>query len=163
LPGDGKVPAIAWREYQTRRATSAELEHWFGAEPMNIAVITGEISGVVRGIYNIDVVGESSRQSALKAARMCSSGRRSFRNPTIRTIGTPFACTFTVARWSGICQDDAVAYQPVAQLLIARRGAGICAAKLIGGSPEKPSIGVVLSLAMPEEILLALASNEQPF
>jgi hypothetical protein len=46
-PGDGKVPVLAWREYQTRRPTDAELVAWFGGAPMNIAIITGEISGVV--------------------------------------------------------------------------------------------------------------------
>jgi hypothetical protein len=45
-PGDGKVPAIAWREYQTRVATDDELVAWFG-EPMNIAVITGVVSDAV--------------------------------------------------------------------------------------------------------------------
>ncbi len=46
-PGDGKVPAIPWREYQTRRPTTAEILEWFGGELMNIAVVTGAISGVV--------------------------------------------------------------------------------------------------------------------
>ena len=46
-PGDGKVPAIAWREFQTRLPTEAEVRAWFGAEPMNLAVITGAVSGVV--------------------------------------------------------------------------------------------------------------------
>jgi bifunctional DNA primase/polymerase-like protein len=46
-PGDGKVPAILWREYQTRLPTETELADWFGGAPMNIAVITGAVSGVV--------------------------------------------------------------------------------------------------------------------
>ena len=46
-PGDGKVPAIAWREYQTRHPTDDQLVAWFGGAPMNIAVVTGAISGVV--------------------------------------------------------------------------------------------------------------------
>jgi len=46
-PGDGKVPAIAWKEYQTRLPTAHEIDTWFGAEPMNLAVVTGAISGVV--------------------------------------------------------------------------------------------------------------------
>jgi Bifunctional DNA primase/polymerase, N-terminal len=47
LPGDGKVPGIRWREYQARLPTTQELEAWFGGEPMNVAVITGALSGVV--------------------------------------------------------------------------------------------------------------------
>jgi hypothetical protein len=46
-PGDGKVPAIAWREFQTRLPTDAEVSAWFGGEPMNLAVVTGTVSGVV--------------------------------------------------------------------------------------------------------------------
>jgi Bifunctional DNA primase/polymerase, N-terminal len=46
-PGDGKVPAIAWRTYQKRRPTAREIDTWFGAVPMNLAVITGPVSGVV--------------------------------------------------------------------------------------------------------------------
>lgn len=48
-PGDGKVPAIAWREYQTRLPTEAELceREWFGGEPMNFAVVTGAVSNHV--------------------------------------------------------------------------------------------------------------------
>jgi hypothetical protein len=47
MPGDGKVPAIQWKDYQDRLPTDAELVAWFGAEPMNLAVITGAVSGVV--------------------------------------------------------------------------------------------------------------------
>jgi len=46
-PGDGKVPAIAWRDYQTRLPTDAELVAWFGGEPMNIAIVTGAVSDAV--------------------------------------------------------------------------------------------------------------------
>jgi hypothetical protein len=46
-PGDGKVPAIAWRAYQTRRATEDEIRQWFGRDNQNIAIICGAVSGVV--------------------------------------------------------------------------------------------------------------------
>jgi hypothetical protein len=45
-PGDGKVPAIPWRDYQQRLPTEDEIRRWF-ATPMNIAIITGKISDVV--------------------------------------------------------------------------------------------------------------------
>lgn len=45
-PGDGKVPAIAWRDFQDRRPTDRELRRWFATES-NLAVVTGAISGVV--------------------------------------------------------------------------------------------------------------------
>lgn len=46
-PGDGKVPSIPWRVYQTRLPTDRELVAWFSTADQNIAVITGAISGVV--------------------------------------------------------------------------------------------------------------------
>lgn len=44
--GDGKVPAIAWREFQERLPTEDEIRSWFRSE-QNIAVVTGTISSVV--------------------------------------------------------------------------------------------------------------------
>jgi hypothetical protein len=46
-PGDGKVPAIAWRDYQDRLPTEEEVRNWFSGVPMNVAIITGTVSGVV--------------------------------------------------------------------------------------------------------------------
>ena len=46
-PGDGKTPAIKWKEFQTRLPTEKEITAWFGAAHMNVAVITGAVSGVV--------------------------------------------------------------------------------------------------------------------
>jgi hypothetical protein len=46
-PGDGKVPAIAWREYQDRLPTEAEIRTWFSGVPMNLAIVAGAVSGVV--------------------------------------------------------------------------------------------------------------------
>lgn len=43
---NGKRPEIAWRAYQTRLPTEAEIRRWFAA-PSNLAVVTGAISGVV--------------------------------------------------------------------------------------------------------------------
>lgn len=45
-PGDGKVPLLAWSLYQTRFSTAEEIDEWF-ATPMNLAVVTGAISGIV--------------------------------------------------------------------------------------------------------------------
>jgi hypothetical protein len=47
MPGDGKVPALAWLAYQTRLPTEAEVIDWFGDAPLNSAVITGAVSGFV--------------------------------------------------------------------------------------------------------------------
>ncbi len=45
-PGDGKVPTIAWRQYQARLPTEDEIRAWF-TTAQNLAVVTGTISGVV--------------------------------------------------------------------------------------------------------------------
>src|SRR5437899_640064 len=46
-PGDGKVPALAWSEFQKRLATEAEIACWFDVPPMNIAIVTGALSDAV--------------------------------------------------------------------------------------------------------------------
>ena len=45
---EGKRPAIKWREYQERQPTEEEVEQWWTQWPdYDIAIITGEIAGVV--------------------------------------------------------------------------------------------------------------------
>jgi hypothetical protein len=55
------VPAIAWREFQDRRPTETELRRWFATES-NLAIVTGELSGVV--VIDAD---------SLEALRWCTS------------------------------------------------------------------------------------------
>lgn len=48
-----KRPAIAWREFQSHRATAAQLEVWLHHMPRaNIAAVTGALSGIV--VMDID-------------------------------------------------------------------------------------------------------------
>ena len=43
-----KRPSIAWKQYQTRKPTVDEVTAWFtGHDELNIAIITGAVSGVV--------------------------------------------------------------------------------------------------------------------
>jgi len=60
LLSDGKTPAIAWKRFQSQRPTFDDLVHWFAPAPMNLAIITGALSGVVV----IDVDGDDGRQWA---------------------------------------------------------------------------------------------------
>ncbi len=46
-PGDGKVPGAPWREFQDRLPTEREIREWFSHAPMNLAIVTGAISGVI--------------------------------------------------------------------------------------------------------------------
>ena len=45
-PGDGKVPALPWKELQGRLSTPDEHDRWFATDT-NIAIICGAISGIV--------------------------------------------------------------------------------------------------------------------
>ncbi len=46
LPDGTKKPVYAWKEYQSRLPTSAELHMWFAGEPrFGIAIICGMVSG----------------------------------------------------------------------------------------------------------------------
>ena len=45
-PGDGKVPLISWKQYQSQRPTEDELRAWFATE-QNTAVVTGGVSNIV--------------------------------------------------------------------------------------------------------------------
>ena len=45
---DGKTATLKWREFQTRHPTDDELRRWFGgAALVNLAILTGAISGIV--------------------------------------------------------------------------------------------------------------------
>jgi hypothetical protein len=46
LMPETKRPAIRWKEFQRRKPTSFELEQWFKHSENNIAIVTGEISGI---------------------------------------------------------------------------------------------------------------------
>lgn len=41
-----KIPVIPWKEFQHRQATNREAVRWFGNGRYNIAIVTGEASGI---------------------------------------------------------------------------------------------------------------------
>ena len=46
--GEGKMPTIQWKEFQTRKATEAELKDWFSNPAViGVGIVTGPISGIV--------------------------------------------------------------------------------------------------------------------
>jgi hypothetical protein len=56
--GNDKKPLINWKEYQTKRATPEEIKEWLEKYPaMNIAIVTGRISGIV--VVDIEKGGSS--------------------------------------------------------------------------------------------------------
>ncbi len=56
--GSDKKPLINWKEYQNKRATPEEIKEWIEKYPaMNIAIVTGRISGIV--VVDIEKGGSS--------------------------------------------------------------------------------------------------------
>jgi hypothetical protein len=48
LKPKSKLPAVnSWKEFQSRRPTEVELVNWFGSGEYNIAIVTGQISGII--------------------------------------------------------------------------------------------------------------------
>ena len=72
VPRRTKRPAGPWREYQTRRATDAELVQW-ARGGSNAAIATGAVSGVI--VLDVD-----TEAGAAEVARRCLP-----RTPTVRT------------------------------------------------------------------------------
>jgi len=77
IPLNGKIPAIEWKEYQTRYPTDKELEQWFADDTKNIGIVTGKIS-------DITVVDVDAKSGGLE---------------TIKTLGLPV--TWTVKTGGG--------------------------------------------------------------
>jgi hypothetical protein len=44
---DGKRPTVCWKKWQQHRQTKRDIVAWFARADLNVAVITGEVSGVV--------------------------------------------------------------------------------------------------------------------
>lgn len=56
--GADKTPLIQWKEYQNKRATPEQVKEWLEKYPaMNIAIVTGKISGIV--VVDIEEGGSS--------------------------------------------------------------------------------------------------------
>ena len=65
VPLRGKRPAISWKHHQTERIARAQVEEWFAEGEHNLAIITGEISGVI-------VVDGDSAQACQYIEETCS-------------------------------------------------------------------------------------------
>ncbi len=51
--GVDKKPTIAWKPYQTQKATSEQIKSWFSASGTNLGIVTGKISNLI--VVDIDV------------------------------------------------------------------------------------------------------------
>ena len=61
--GDKKPALSSWKKYQTRRPTEVELVDWFLSGENNIAIVTGEISGIA--VLDFDSVESFERAKAM--------------------------------------------------------------------------------------------------
>lgn len=115
------------------------------------------------------VVGESHYQEALRAtSTICTPGAEGRRTFTAVLIAEPdnphdanaIAVYSPHGKLGHLSRDNALAYRPVLDE-VARLGypGGACEAYLMGGKPDKPSFGVVLRLADPDECLAQLRAE----
>lgn len=115
------------------------------------------------------VHGESHYQPALhETARLATEqdGERVFQailvaEPDNEYDSNAIAVYSEAGKLGYIPRDDAPDYRPVFEE-IARQGcrAGVCEAVLVGGTPNKPSFGVVLRLSDPVSCLGELEEHE---
>jgi hypothetical protein len=121
--------------------------------------------------YTIGIVRESYRQTALRAiagdelreGKLVHFVAMLTREP--ENIYDPNAIRINAQggdQLGYLSREDAIAYREVLIAVSAQSAQAVCSAKLVGGTPTKPSIGVVLDLRAPNE-LVAILQNGQPF
>jgi hypothetical protein len=124
------------------------------------------------GMFSLQVVGESYCQSALRAlggAQRLRGENVLFTAALVPDPGNaydPNALEVHIhggSRIGYLGRDDAKEFHEVARALRDRRVAGLCRAKLIGGTPGKPSLGAVLDLPDPAATLAAISAGDGPF
>jgi hypothetical protein len=117
-------------------------------------------------------VGESHRQAALHAlagSRLRRGEKVTFTAALIPEPTNPvdpnaiMVKILNGAHIGYLQRDDAVRYGPACAALAAQHLTGVARAKLIGGVINKPSIGVMLDINEPEDLLDILAPGGQPF
>jgi hypothetical protein len=123
--------------------------------------------------FSIAVKGESYRQAALHALAGSRLQRGEQVTFTAALIPEPESTYDTNAirvhiqgglQVGYLSREDAVWYRPVFAALAARHLIGVARAKLIGGVlPDKPSIGVLLDMNDPTDLLSGLEPDGQPF
>jgi len=164
-------PATALRRPRSKQK-SPRSEETDSAESAAASVGSSiELPGS-RGIFSVQIVGESHCQAALKAL----GGERRLNDqqviftaalvPEPKNEYDPDAIRVYISggpRVGYLSRDDAADYRDVGKALSARKAVGLCRARLIGGTATKPSIGVILDLADPATTLVAITGNVQPF
>jgi hypothetical protein len=122
--------------------------------------------------FSLGIVGESYRQVALHtldAGRLRRGEAVTFIVDLVPEPDSPYDPNAIRVDIQGghqvgyLSREDAVSYRPVFLALTALHVIGVARAKLIGGVAGKPSIGVLLDMKQPAELVGALAPDVQPF
>lgn len=75
IPTKGKVPAVKWTNYQKRFATADESEEWFSDGMHNIAIVTGELSGLAVIDFDTEEAFQNAKRRGLPDGPMVKTGR----------------------------------------------------------------------------------------
>jgi hypothetical protein len=179
------VALTLWQQYQDapttkppRASKKAKARTWV-PQPHKDAVLLsafpiGDAShrdlGSGAGSFPIGIVGESYRQAALQAldAGRLQRGEHVTFTATLvpEALHDPNGVRVEIqggAHIGYLSREDAVCYRPVFEALAAQHLIGVARAKLIGGVAGKPSIGVMLDLNQPSDLLGVLAPVDQAF
>lgn len=163
------VPAVA--PAKARRAwVPGPPKHAVKRSALPIGDATHHDCGSGSG-FMIGIVGESYRQAALHAldhGRLRRGVRVTLTASLIPEPENPYdpqaiRVDIEGAHVGYLSRADAVWYQPVFAALAAQQLIAVARAKLMGGVADKPSIGVILDLDTPEDLVRALAPPGQPF
>lgn len=170
------------RQFETAEAAQAYLDtkkrerkreaRKRAVKPIDEAAIV-DVSTSTRA-FNVALVGESYRQAAL---RRISAGRRArgeevcFRAVLTAEPDNPYDPNAIRVDAEGVGQvgylsaEDAVAYKAAFDMLSAVQRSAVCGAKLVGGTAGKPSLGAVISLVDPDELIarIRFVADPQPF
>ena len=125
--------------------------------------------GTGRG-YSLGIVGESRRQAELRriaGSSLVIGNEVVFRVELVLEPHNPFdpnavkVCTMDGTQLGYLSKEDAADYQFALKAVSAGGKRPVVRAKLIGGTEDKPSIGVIIDLAPPSTLVQRF--GEQPF
>lgn len=117
------------------------------------------------GDCGFGIVGESNYQPMLR--RVAKQGR-TFRALLVPEPNNPYDPNAIVVLAEGggpigyLSRDNALEYREVFAFLTERQHVGFCRAKLIGGTPGKPTYGVLINLRETESLLTDLRDSLAP-
>lgn len=71
--GKNKRPIIAWKKYQTERATEEEIREWFANPDTQIGIVTGAISNLT--VIDVEQEGDTSMFKGIETYTVATGGK----------------------------------------------------------------------------------------